>query len=366
MKVSKSFSFTKATESFQHLYCTFDSSNGGHTNIINDLVSLDENLLASASDDHSIKIWQLNEKKLKFTFNSTNGGHNRKVNYLASLNSSYLVSGSAQETSIKIWDFNLGQLSKSYEHSKNVKDLVVSDSKTLIASGSSQEIIVWDVLKKMVKFNFSKKKDFHSDASTLRLTFINASLLASAVEDEIKIWNLPNERLESTFNFKSYKISSFLSVSDNTNLAFGLNDGRIQIFNFIKNKTHSRYKEHSKAVRHLLKSSDYLISGSNDNNIILSSLYTNSVKYVFDSSKSGHNGSITSLVLLDRYLLASGSDDKTIKIWNLTNGEIKFTFDSINQNGHTDKVTILALIKNQKFLASGSKDMKIKIWNNFN
>ena len=92
-----------------HLRFTLD----GHTGPVNALVSLEENLLASGSEDRTIKIWNLNEaEKLKFTLNSTNG-HRKQVDFLVSLGETQglLASGSTSETFIKIWDYNTIRIS---------------------------------------------------------------------------------------------------------------------------------------------------------------------------------------------------------------------------------------------------------------
>ena len=200
-------------------------------------------------------------------------------------------------------------------------------------------------------------------ASILHLTFINQTLLASAVDDEIKIWDLGSGKLQSTFQYKSLKIRSFIYVNQNY-LAFGLNDGKIVVFDFINN-TQIEYKEHSKVVRYLIKNSDdFIISGSDDKTIVIKSLHTGFEGVSFNSQNGGHTNSITSLVLINKNLLASCSDDKSIKIWDLSTRKIKFTFDFENENGHTNKVIALAWSKQNNVLASGSMDMQIKIWKN--
>lgn len=346
----------------RHLTYTFNSTNGGHNGSINVLVSLDDGLLASGSNDATIKIWNLTERKLIFTFNSTKEGHTKKVTLLASLSQRRLVSGSFQEKYVKIWDLNTNRLANDYGHSVNLKTLIVLKNDNLIASGSSKEIIIWNGKTKKIHFNTNSTKEFNRDASTLHLAFINQTLLASAVDDEIKLWDLSRGKLQSTFHFTKF-IRSLISFNQN-DLAFGLNDGKIVIFDFVNN-TQIEYKKHSKVVRYLIKTSDdFIISGSDDQTIVVKNIYRNHEKVSFNSQNGGHTNSITSLVLINKNLLASCSDDKSIKIWDLSTRKIKFTFDFENENGHTNKVIALAWSKQNNVLASGSMDMQIKIWKN--
>ena len=85
---------------------TFEESNGGHSDTLWALASLVNGLLASGSDDNTIKIWEVTNGKLKYTFDQTNGGHSNLVNLLESLENGYLASASA-DGEIKIWDITI-------------------------------------------------------------------------------------------------------------------------------------------------------------------------------------------------------------------------------------------------------------------
>jgi WD40 repeat protein len=336
----------------QQLRFTLD----GHTGPINALVSLEENLLASASDDNTVKIWTLNQtENLKFTLYSSNG-HRNKVYFLVSLGKgqNLLASGSRSEAFIKIWNYKTGTFFNEYNHALNIRALVYL-GQHLLASGSINQIIVRDILNKKLKYQIDPKNQLNL------LTSLNNNMMASASGNEIKIWNVSNGINEnSKLNIKSLSIKSMLSIDENQ-LAFGTGDGKVMIWR-IKNKT-DEFKVHSKSVRHLIKSNSWLISGSDDNTISVWSWNVIGIRFCFNSSNGGHTGPINSLVSLSNHSIASGSDDGTIKIWDLTTRSLKFTFDSSN-GGHTDKITQLVLLP-QRQLASASKDGKIKIWQNF-
>ncbi len=57
--------------------------------------------MASGSSDCSIKIWDLTQGSLKFTFDKTNGGHYNWISSLAYLGNGLLASGS-DDSSIKV------------------------------------------------------------------------------------------------------------------------------------------------------------------------------------------------------------------------------------------------------------------------
>ncbi len=69
----------------------FDETNGGHTDSVISLESLENGYLASGSIDSTIKIWDIENGKLKFTLNESNGGHHDNVETLVVLENGYLA-----------------------------------------------------------------------------------------------------------------------------------------------------------------------------------------------------------------------------------------------------------------------------------
>ena len=78
-------------QSTQQLKLKFDTSNGGHSNLISSLAKLPNGYLASGSIDSTIKIWDIENGKLKFTLNESNGGHHDNVETLVVLENGYLA-----------------------------------------------------------------------------------------------------------------------------------------------------------------------------------------------------------------------------------------------------------------------------------
>jgi len=70
----------------------------GHTYTISSLAYLGNNLLASASIDNTIKIWNIENGKCLMTLT----GHTDCIESLAYLGNNLLASGS-EDTTIKIW-----------------------------------------------------------------------------------------------------------------------------------------------------------------------------------------------------------------------------------------------------------------------
>ena len=116
----------------------------GHTGMIN-FITFNSNgsLLASCSSDLSIKIWSMETGQATKTLN----GHEHEVSGLSFLpNEDFLLSCSRDQT-IKFWDIQSGFCLQtlSQGHSDWIKRISVSPSGKLFASSSKDEsIVVWN------------------------------------------------------------------------------------------------------------------------------------------------------------------------------------------------------------------------------
>ena len=83
---------------------TINTSNNGISSWISKLILLSNNLLASASYDGTIKVYNLNKSfDLVATFDSTNGGHKKTIYALEPLSDGVFASGS-KDQQVKLWN----------------------------------------------------------------------------------------------------------------------------------------------------------------------------------------------------------------------------------------------------------------------
>ncbi len=101
---------------------------------------LSNNILASGSQDKTIRIWDLNSCKLLKTLN----GHVDTVSCLAKLTHDELVSGSFDKT-IRIWNWNYGEFielkGKPEQNHKDYVACLITLPNDMIISGSWDKTI---------------------------------------------------------------------------------------------------------------------------------------------------------------------------------------------------------------------------------
>jgi len=160
----------------------------GHRSFVYSLLDLPNGLLASSSQDQTIKIWNLSNGSLYKTLYN----HTDSVMTLALLPNGNLASGSLDDT-IKIWNSSndwllIGSLSDSL--SPSFKLLVLSNE--LLASVSKYQINIWNFNTMLLKRNLREQNIIYSTI------FIENNQLAVGSLQIINIWNINEGKILKT------------------------------------------------------------------------------------------------------------------------------------------------------------------------
>lgn len=275
-------------------------------------ISPDSQVIASGSEDNSVKIWNLITSEEIFTLS----GHSSFVRSVAfSPDGKTLVSGSNDKT-IKLWNIKTGKEICTWSgHSKEVTTVCISSDGRTLASGSDDKTI--------------------------------------------KIWHPQTGRQNFTLTGHSNYIQSVAFSPDGRILASGSCDNTIKIWSVKKGNEICTLSGHSSWIKAIVFSPDgeILASGSDDNTIKIWKLSTGEMLRSFAGHSGWINGVLSVAISPDGQLLASGGADKTVKLWNLGTGELL-----CNLRGHSNHVTSVIFSPDRQAIASGSLDKTIKIW----
>ena len=163
-----------------------------HLRSVNDLIKLENNQLASCSDDFSIKIWQLNDKN-NITYitelQREEMRHTRNVKCLAFFPGTNQIISGSEDRAITIWDSANGNFSFARYNMHRVFSLLRIENNRFASGSADNRIRIWS-MNPSITDNPLKIFDGHSNY-VLCMTNINNETLASGSQDKtIKIWKL--------------------------------------------------------------------------------------------------------------------------------------------------------------------------------
>ncbi|MDJ0620988.1 MAG: hypothetical protein QNJ63_30335 [Calothrix sp. MO_192.B10] len=316
-----------------------------HTSEVNDVsFSPDGKLIASASADNTIKLWQ-SDGKLLHTFK----GHRKKVNSVSfSPNGKTIISGSA-DNCIKIWSLDGKLLHTLLAHTDIVNSVIFSpDGQTIASASTDKTIRIWNQNGNLLRTIPAHKEPVRSLAWSS-----DGKIIASASTDKtIKLWDT-NGKLLRTLSGHQDTVLQVNWSPDGKTLASASLDGDIKLWNR-SGKLISSFSGHHHGLTTVTFSPDgnTIASASTDQTVKIWTLQGELV----DTLK-GHGDWITSIIFSpDGNTLASASRDTTIKLWHWQDVRLQ------KLKSHSQGVTQVSFSNTGKLLASASHDNTVKLW----
>ncbi|EKV01339.1 WD40 repeat-containing protein [Leptolyngbya sp. PCC 7375] len=317
----------------------------GHVDAVESVIfSPDGEIIASASDDNTIKLWTKDGKPL-----NTLKGHTDAVESVIFSPDGEIIASASDDNTIKLWTKD-GKLLNTFKgHIDKVSTVVFSPDDETIASASHDSTIkLWTKDGKLLK-------TLKGHAASVRsLAFSpDGEIIASASYDRtIKLWSKDGELLK-TFEGHTNKVTSLAFSPDGKTIASASEDTTIKLWSkdgkFLKT-----FKDHNSAVIHLAFSPDgkTIASAGEDTTI---KLWSKDGEVL--TTLKGHTNFVLSVAFSpDGETIASASADRTIKLWSKDRKELN-TFE-----GHTDSVRNVAFSPDSEIIASASADHTIKLW----
>ena len=289
-------------------YATLVGHQGVFPSVNSVAIAPDQTVLASGSDDKTIRVWSAETGKEQAVLQ----GHTQFVKAVAfhPHNSAILASGSSDRT-VKIWDWQQNQPIQTLTgHTNHVNAIAFSPDGTKIASA----------------------------------------------DKAVKLWDLQTGDCKTTLKGHSLAVYAIAFSPDGTQLASASADKTARVWDVATQREVQKLEGHTWAVRAIAYSPDgrWLATGSEDRTIRLWDTSTWDCVRVF----SGHPWAIAALAFFpDSKTLVSGSWDKTVKFWQVSTG-VELTAIA----GHTDSINSVAIAIEGTFLATGSKDKTVKLW----
>ena len=286
-----------------------------HTDAVQSVaLSPNGKVIASASDDGTVKLWDLtadNPNPIKEI--KDQGGWVQAVVFL---NDQQIITA-GQDKQIKIIDIASGKILKTLSgHTNLIRSLAIAPASDLLVSGSyDNSVNLWQISTGKL----SRSLKGHQDKVLSVAISPDGKQVVSASRDKtVKVWDAQTGEELKTLKGHLEGFTSVLITPNGKQVISGSSDKVIRVWDLASGKPLYTLTGHEDAISAIAITSDgkYLISGSKDtpNSIRLWNLQTKSTIW----NLIGHRDLVTSLVITsDNLQLISGSQDKNVDIWEM-------------------------------------------------
>jgi WD40 repeat protein len=305
-------------------------------------------LIVSASDDKTIKLWDTDTGRLVKTLS----GHSHFVRCVAFSSDGTLVASGSVDRTIKLWNVSTGAEVATLEgHKDTISGLAFSpDGKYLASSAvNDTETKLWDIKTR------TEARSIENQYSFSNVEFSPDGRYLALVGSWLRIFDLQKGEIAQVI--KHFSPTSVSFSPDGELLACG-GGGGLSLLN----------ARSGEVVKQISKKTMIDTAYSPDGKYILSSSYDETAR-LWDVQSGleirafeGHKDDILSLAFSpDGQQIITGSADFTVKLWDVEGGTEVQSYE-----GRSASVNSILYSPSGRFIISGSADKTIKIWDLMN
>ncbi|KAG9413826.1 WD domain protein [Aphanomyces cochlioides] len=279
-------------------------------------------VLASASPDKTVKLWDASSGALK----STLEGHEQGISDVSWCSNSRCIASGSDDRTIKTWDVEQEcTVATLRGHSNVVFSVNFNPQGTLIASSSFDDSVrLWDFRTGRI----ARMIPAHSDPVTAASFNRDGTLLVSSSYDGLcRIWDVASGQCLNTLTLSNELSAdsivpvSFAKFTPNGKFVLvSTLDGKLRLWDYVRSRVLKTYSGHVNSsfcifsAFSVVGDKPQIVSGSEDGTVVLWDVQTQEQVQVIQA----HSDAVLAVATNPkRSLLATGAleKDKTIKVW---------------------------------------------------
>ena len=317
-------------------------------------------MIATASRDKTVKLWDRNERKLVRTLR----GHTDGVLSVSFNHEDRMLASAGYDSNVLLWNTNDGNLIKMLSgHKDTVRRVSFSPKSQMLASVS------WNGIVKLWQINSNPLPSLTGHTNwVFDVSFShNGQIIATASRDNtVKLWQRNGKLLQTLEGHNKAIWDVSFSLDDKT-IATASQDQTVKLWEQQEGtwKVVKTLEGHNKGVLAVTfrPKGQIMATASDDSTVKLWEQQEGTWEVV--QPLEGHNKGFSDVSFrLDGQTLATASHDETVQLWEKQNGQWKF-FQKLDQklDGHTSNVLGVSFSPDGQILATASQDATVKLWN---
>jgi WD40 repeat protein len=286
----------------------------------------------------------------------TLSGHTGKVRAVAVTSDGQRAISASDDCTLKIWNLHDGTEERICAgHADWIRGIAVtSDGQRAVSVSDDHTLRVWDV---MTGLEIRQIRIYFDMLTSLALTADGRLAITASHNRTLKVWSLERGTEECTLKGHLGKVNS-VAVSPDGQYAVSASDDRtLKIWNLHRGIEERTLRGHTAKVNAVMVSSNgrLVISASADDTLRIWDLESGEEKGAIERSAFLVRGIA---ITTDAKQIISCSEAHTLKVW-----DVEGKAQARILRGHTNWVNAVAVTTDGEFAVSASDDRTLRVWN---